>query len=268
MELDIFNVEHGQCALLTCDNGNRMLIDCGHNASTGWTPGYHLQRLGVSALDLLAITNYDEDHVSGLVDLRERVSISQYLRNKSVNSTTIRTLKSDTGIGPNMDELADVISSLSISTGPGAPFPGLTHHVYYNDYPTFRDENNLSMVLTLRFAGTVFIFPGDLECDGWERLLANSPGLQRDVAECHVLIASHHGRESGICPAMFDKYGCKPQIVIISDDCHKYDTQKTTSYYGSKCRGIPFRGQQRQVLTTRSDGSLRFVSHGTQLFLN
>jgi beta-lactamase superfamily II metal-dependent hydrolase len=267
MELEIFNVEHGQCALLTCDNGERMLIDCGHNSTTGWTPGKHLQRLGVTTLDLLAVTNYDEDHVSGLVDLESRVKVSQFLRNKSVNSRTIRTLKSDTGIGTNMDRLADIISDLAVAAAPTATFPGLTSNVYYNDYPSFSDENNLSMVLVLKFSGTVFIFPGDMECAGWQQLLANSHGLQRDVAECHVLVASHHGRENGICPEMFTDYGCNPQVVVISDDEHKYDTQNTTSYYGSKCRGVSYRGRQRQVLTTRDDGNLRFVSQGTQTYL-
>lgn len=35
MELKIFDVEHGACALLTCDNGSRLMIDCGHNGDTG-----------------------------------------------------------------------------------------------------------------------------------------------------------------------------------------------------------------------------------------
>jgi hypothetical protein len=37
MELTIFNVEHGACALLDCDNGSQIMIDAGHNAATGWS---------------------------------------------------------------------------------------------------------------------------------------------------------------------------------------------------------------------------------------
>lgn len=42
MQLQIFDVEHGACALLTADNGTRLMIDCGHNATTGWRPGSYL----------------------------------------------------------------------------------------------------------------------------------------------------------------------------------------------------------------------------------
>lgn len=259
MDLTIFDVEHGSCALLTTDASTRMLIDCGHNATKGWTPGLHLQRLGVQVLDWLAITNYDEDHVSGFVDLEHRVRVAWMLRNMSVDGATMRALKSETGIGPNMDRLADRVGDFHPSSDPRPNMPGVTFEIYNNIWPTFDDENNLSMVLVLRIAGTVFIFPGDLECDGWDQLLADQPGLRAAVAQADVLVASHHGRESGICDDMFCRYGCKPAIVVISDDCHRYDTQRTTGYYGGKAKGIHFRGQQRYVLTTRSDGQIRFT---------
>jgi hypothetical protein len=35
MKLQIFDVEHGACSLLTADNNARVMIDCGHNATTG-----------------------------------------------------------------------------------------------------------------------------------------------------------------------------------------------------------------------------------------
>lgn len=35
MELKIFDVEHGACALLTCGNGTRLVIDGGYNGDTG-----------------------------------------------------------------------------------------------------------------------------------------------------------------------------------------------------------------------------------------
>ena len=61
--LEIFNVEHGQCALLTTDNGMRMMIDCGHSTVTHWYPGNYLSSLGISYLDMLVVTNYDQDCV-------------------------------------------------------------------------------------------------------------------------------------------------------------------------------------------------------------
>jgi glyoxylase-like metal-dependent hydrolase (beta-lactamase superfamily II) len=65
MQLQIFDVEHGACALLTADNSARFMIDCGHNATSGWKPGGYLLGSKISTIEMLAITNYDEDHASG-----------------------------------------------------------------------------------------------------------------------------------------------------------------------------------------------------------
>ncbi len=67
--LIIFNVDHGACALLTMSNGqpggvHRILIDCGHSTDyqgRPWHPGDWLKEHGISFIDLLICTNYDED---------------------------------------------------------------------------------------------------------------------------------------------------------------------------------------------------------------
>jgi len=262
MDLRFFDVEHGQCALLTCDNGNRLMIDCGHNATSGWMPGKTLEAQGVSVLDMLMITNYDEDHVSGFRDLDSRINIRWLVRNASVSGPTMYQLKSDTGIGPNMAHLANSVENFCYGVSANNPypvFPGVSWEIYHNDYPRFTDENNLSLVVILSVQGVQFLFPGDMECDGWLALLHSNPIFASRVASTHVLLASHHGRENGICEELFDEYGCKPEIIIVSDDYHQYDTQQTVSYYGSKAKGIQgFRGESRWVLTTRCDGDLLF----------
>lgn len=138
--------------------------------------------------------------------------------------------------------------------------PGLEVSWAWNPYPGFDDENNLSVVLFLNIHGFTFMFPGDMETSGFNNLLDTCPAFGKLVGMVDVLTASHHGRANGICPAMFDKHGCKPQIVVISDDYKQYDTQNTTDYYASKARGIAgFRGGGRRfVLTTRKDGEILF----------
>ncbi len=81
MYVEIFDVEHGACAIITTSNGKRVMIDCGHNATTGWKPGTALLAGGVHRLDRLYITNYDEDHVSGYSNLANSVSIGALFRN-------------------------------------------------------------------------------------------------------------------------------------------------------------------------------------------
>src|SRR6218665_3377533 len=62
--LQIFDVDHGQCALLTVPavgrTAYRVLVDCGHAVNfrgAPWYPGEHLQGLGVNYVDMLVCTN-------------------------------------------------------------------------------------------------------------------------------------------------------------------------------------------------------------------
>lgn len=261
--LEIFNVEHGQCALLTTANGMRMMIDCGHSNVSRWYPGDYLNYLGVSYLDMLVVTNYDQDHISGFPNLNDQIVIGHLLRNTSVETDEIQMLKSEDGIvSYAMDEFLNEVDNSFGSLGVSAPlcFPSVEWSCFYNIYPIFEDENNLSLVLVLKIHGIQFIFPGDMETAGWLHLLETSPRFANLVSDTHVLIASHHGRENGICTELFDEYGCNPEIIIISDDYRQYNTQYTTGYYGNKCNGIKgFRDQElRKVLTTRRDGYIKF----------
>lgn len=261
MLLQIFDVEHGACALLTCDNGNRVMIDCGHNATTGWKPGDHLKRF-TNKLDVLMITNYDEDHVSGLVELEKEIYVDWMIRNPSVTGATLIHLKSDTGAGKNIQHLASRFGSFGPSADPLPALPGVSWQTFWNVYPAFKDENNLSVAVALTVNGVNFLFPGDLEAGGWLNLLRSQESFRTAVANTHVLMASHHGRENGICKELFDVYKCRPQIVVLSDDYHQYDTQKTTAYYQSKTTGIKHYGENRYVLTTRCDGEIWFDFSG------
>lgn len=260
MHLEIFDVEHGACALLTADNRARMMIDCGHNASTGWRPGTWLKQSGISQLEMLTVTNYDEDHVSGFGNLLDNVHVQWIKRNATVNAATIRRLKSEDGMGPGIERLVDALENrFTQFAGPNNPLPtfaGLEVREFYNSYPTFEDENNLSLLTLLKCNGTGVLFTGDLERAGWLKLLERED-VRQALRETSVFIAPHHGRESGCCDEIFEF--CKPFYIVISDKGYMYDTQKTASYYHDKAKGGPFRDQgTRHVLTTRRDGSIAF----------
>jgi beta-lactamase superfamily II metal-dependent hydrolase len=267
--LQIFNVEHGGCALLTMPTPwggvYRILIDCGHNATTKWYPGEHLRRLGVDRLQLLVVTNYDEDHASGLRNLVEQgVYIEQVLRNPAVTPVTIQHLKTKDGMGIGIETLVRLLTiqpSLDV-VGGRIPVPaGVNLQWFWNPYPYFDDENNLSLVLLLEVHGFKFMFSGDMEKAGFKNMLNTNQAFRTAVSQVHVLMAAHHGRQNGICEDMFDTWGCRPALVVISDDYKQYSTQETSVFYGRKASGITgFRNDQgpRKVLTTRRDGELWF----------
>lgn len=62
---------------------------------------------------------------------------------------------------------------------------------------------------------------GDLECAGILELMKLSE-FKQALRETNVLVAPHHGRESGCCDEMFEF--CKPYYVVISDKGYMHDT--------------------------------------------
>lgn len=261
MDLKIFDVEHGACALLSTDDGKHLMIDCGHNGATGWRPGNHLIERGIKRLEALVITNYDEDHVSGLPNLADNVHIDWLYRNRTVGAADLKSLKSEDGMGNGIDRLSSMLGTFTQKAGPENPAPTfdrVSFQTFRLPYPEFEDENNLSLVLNITINGLSFLFPGDLEIDGWDALLSRDAKFREAVAGVHILIASHHGRENGKSTRLFDQYGCSPKLVVISDKGYAHDTQETVPYYRSKASGVQINGESRYVLTTRNDGCIQF----------
>jgi len=255
MRFEILNVEHGFCAYAVGNDGGVLLFDCGHGTTN--RPSTYLPALGITRIRRLFVTNYDEDHISDLVAVRQNLYLEVLTRNASMSSAQIRSLKQP-HVSPAMNELFSMIDSYTGEVAPHQLEPGgLQVWVFYNDYPAFTDTNNLSL-LTFLDVGTVsFALGGDLERQGWLELLRNSY-VQELLSRTDVFVASHHGRESGYCAEVFNY--CKPRLIVMSDGPVNYDTQLMASTYAQHASGEWFMtssGQEfRKVVTTRKDGNI------------
>jgi beta-lactamase superfamily II metal-dependent hydrolase len=272
--LEIFDVAHGQCSLLSSDGGAHLLIDCGHNGTTGWRPSDMLRRRGIRWLDELIITNCDEDHASDLPNVLDTATLAILTSNPTVSGRELYQLKASGGMGRGIAALA----KMTVRCG-GAPlsFPdydGMTFRTFWNRYPfDFEDENNLSLVTVMRWPsrdgrfGFSILYAGDMERDGWLALLrrADFCAEMRDIT---VFVASHHGRLSGYCAELFEWTGLRPVIFVISDCGLQYATQDTIALYRQHARGVLHNGVNRRVITTRRDGYIRFTIEQGRAVLN
>lgn len=260
MEIRIFDVAHGFCCYVVADNGNTMLVDCGHNDQTAFYPSNYLLAVGCRGINRFFVTNYDEDHVSGLPILRqfsERIPIHILHRNRSVTTDQLRALKRQGGpLGSGITALLEMMSGYVHPEVSPPEYPNLECAVFWNTYPEFKDTNNLSLVLFLHHPGISIIFPGDLERPGWRRLLEREE-FRRHLQRVKIFVASHHGRIGGYSPEVFEI--CKPNIVIISDEAKQYETQEHA--YDIYATGITWNQTNlRKVLTTRKDGMLTITN--------
>lgn len=258
MRIQIFDVEHGFCALAE-SGGYSMMFDCGRS-SNGFRPSLYLaaRRRGV---DELVISHFDEDHVSDfpaiwlgnfarLITLNDTIAPHELQRAKSQEGAV--------GLG-----VAAVIACRRIS--PPAPivgrFPDAEVAMFYLTYPEWPDENNRSIVTFVHTANLRIVFPGDLEAAGWRAHLQN-PLFRYHLRRVNVFVASHHGRENGYCADVFKHGGpetgyCDPALVIVSDGPRRYATQEFD--YGYHARGVMVHGERRSVLTTRRDGHITLI---------
>ena len=260
MQFTILDVGHGACAFLQAENSNLMLFDCGHNSNPEFRPSRYLQDLGHQSVEVLFISNYDEDHISDLPQLREALNIRSLLRNKSISGAELRALKwrQSGQISPAMESMLDMIHEYTgAPLDPASEFPNVTSHTYHNDHPfgNGEDTNNISLVTFLTINGTTILLPGDIERQGWLQLFHNQYFAEK-LATVDIFIASHHGRENGYCREVFADYGCRPDVFVFSDSHVQYATQEMTNVYAGWANGIQFNGKCRKVLTTRNDGPL------------
>ncbi len=203
MELTIHNVGHGLCISLLHQNRNVMLWDCGHQDD--YRPSEFLPRMGITKVDYFFITNYDEDHLSDLPDLRQNIRLRSIYRNKSISGEQLRQLKLQGG--PISSAMESMLAMIQLYTGgplsPAPEFPDVRFKIFNNSYCNeFPDTNNISIVTFIECKGTKFIFPGDLETKGWLALLKRTDFVA-ELAGVHIFVAPHHGRESGYCEDVF-----------------------------------------------------------------
>ena len=263
--LRIFDVEHGACAILSSPKHDRLaMIDCGHNTTTGWRPSTYIRYvLGVPRLDYLFITNADQDHVSDLDGLwLHNVEVGVLHRNWTPDVPILRLIKEENG-----KLTSDMERYLKIHREYTAPVPvpfnigmgGVTCSTFHNVFPDFIDTNNLSLVTFIKYGGFKILFPGDLEYEGWKKLLKN-PSFLHELIGTDILVASHHGRNNGFCEDIFNYF--IPRAVVISDKPVKYKTQETIPDYRQVVNpnGVIVANQtkNRHVLTTRRDGDILF----------
>ena len=171
MKFEILNVEHGFAAYAIAEDGSVFLFDCGYSSTC--QPSQYLWTQGIRVIRWLFVTNYDEDHIADLPMLQQYFKIEILTRNSSINSTQLRNLKTPP-ISPAMDKLLEMIDNYTgvVSNDQLEP-PGIRVQTFHNNYPSFTDTNNLSLLIFLDIGNLSFGLPGDLEQPGWIELLKN-----------------------------------------------------------------------------------------------
>lgn len=282
IDIVIFNVELGQCVFFYPRNDHPefgLMVDCGNTPKFepidkilewNWLPETTSNEPKKKILKNLTLTNYDQDHFSGLPYLREKVSIETTRLPKNLSTEEIVALKDK--VTKPIEEMVKLRQEHAGSVTLNTPYTKDTYYLEKTDFPDEEiDTNKLSQIVFVTYKESCICIPGDLTSDAWDKLL-NKNGVKEKLRQTQIFIASHHGREDGFNENVF-KY-CHPEVIILSDKdiLHKTQEGQTQTYEGQiSGNGIVLndnKDKHRKVLTTRSDGHIwiRVEDNGSRTY--
>ncbi len=208
-------------------------------------PQDYLSSLGVSTIWRFILTHPDMDHLDGLNALMNEFTVNnfwhsgadkakpdfggysryneedwdRYVKVRNGMEGGTKTLKVFAGMSfkyANEDDNGGGGDGLKVI----APTRQLV-----DDANECEDFNDCSYVIIYRTAGFKVIFTGDSHDATWEHILENHA---QEVADCDLLIAPHHGRDSGRSWEFLDVL--KPRLTLFgvaSSDFLAYDAWNT-----------------------------------------
>jgi len=271
LKLWIFNVGHGNCVYGETPKRNFML-DCGADETNGFSPAKLLkEKYNAKNLDYLLISHPHVDHICDIINVDNYMSPTVLSRNKIIDVAKIEEENSEV-----FETHKDIIEKyLDMNSRYNQPLQSLENPktkdwsdgvriVEYSNKDSTMNLNDLSIVAFMEFGGYTILYGGDLEEKGWNALLSKNYFVEW-LRSTDVLIASHHGRESGFSSEIF-KY-CKPKLTIISDG--RFGDTSATNRYVSVTSGMKVKNkgtvEDRKVITTRNDGHIFLQNNGTDL---
>jgi len=275
LEITVWDVNHGNATYIKTPNNRHIVVDLGD--AEDFSPLQNLIALGVPQLDVAVITHPHRDHLDDIFNF-DLIAPPTLWRPNHLSEADIRNGNRDSDMLV-IDEYLRISARYNAPVSPGNDFKthenfgGFEFQVFVPRGCDKSNLNNHSLVVVVSYAGLKMVIPGDNESPSWKELLKD-PAFVRALKGADVFLASHHGRQAGYCPELFEVMG-KPRLVIISDGAHG-DTS-ATNYYTNQSKGWTVydsdgASDTRYCLTTRSDGhiTVRFgwTGNGNERFLN
>lgn len=258
MEIKIFDVERGFCALVIADNKHAALIDCGSHISRGFRPSDYILKQNYSGIEQLIFSVYNDESLADLPNLLGNHFQSHFptkflIKNPAINSKNSPELAvRSNGIKGRLNLLSALSNNYTEKVGYHG-FGGISFAFFCNNYPEFLDLDNLSLVTFLSCRDINIVFPGNINKNGWHSLLKSS-SFREHLQRVNLFVASNHGRESGYCSELFNY--CQPELVVISDEFSESTAPAIENLYKSQAKGYLIGSSEQKVLTTQRHGTI------------
>lgn len=287
MEIIVFDVGNASCNYICSPNKYAMMIDCGSSNSKqnpvdfikNFNNGdgellkskpYVTSAGKTYPLALLHITHPDDDHVRNSERVYRELTpyllrhtyTEQYDDSESINKDYVEKLdKVYRGNNPEIVNWGfdqDVTFSIPIDE--------------VKADPSLRSKarNNSSIIRYIKYNDVKILFAGDLETAGWEWLAKHDKYFSSLMkGGLDVLVAPHHGHDSGFPKALFDLTGNVKTIILSKDSEAAKEGTDVFTGYSNYAEGVGFYNlsdknmYEGKVLTTRSNGNIYLLVNET-----
>ena len=201
MTVTFLKVGKADGMILQTEN-HAIIIDCGEKTD-GSKMVDCLTEKGITQIDCMILTHYDQDHIGGAAKVLKNFPVSQVIvadyEEESKEYTKL------------VEAMATQDLSFTIPTEPMTfTFDDANFTVYPHIATDYKDgfDNNCSLVTKVVHGGNVLLFTGDAMQERLTEIM--------DIGDCDLLKVPYHGREIANLPEFLDKV--TPEIGVISTD--------------------------------------------------
>jgi len=263
LEMVFWDVQHGSATYIKTPNNTHIVQDLGTGSygsgNKQFSPLLYLKnKYGIEQLDYVIITHPHRDHISDIMNF-EKLSPRVLLRPKHIPKEDImkNVRDEDKHLFEKYFEIDKKYSSpVSHEENPKLPENngGVEIKTFIPKSCSTSQINNHSVVTVISYANSKIILPGDNEPPSWKELLEKEDFCNA-IKNADILLAPHHGRDSGFYSELFEHF--KPKLTIISDG-RFCDTSATERYSKISAGWTVFhrdgKEEKRYCVTTRNDG--------------
>lgn len=258
--MKVWDVQLGLAIHIKAPNGKYLVIDMG---TGNWESGNTspLSALRYNDIHYMIISHPHLDHIDDILKFDNNAPSILWRPKSITNDEVMEDVREiDKPKFRKYCEINDRYNGeISAKEDPKTdyPFDGMTVVEYATSFCDKSNFNNFSPVTIVRLSGIKIVICGDNETASFEKLM-NKVGFTDDISNADVLVAAHHGRETGYYKDFVDKVN--PRLTIISDSSNSSTTAQTK--YTNASRGWDVhnhntcKDEKRYCLTTRNDGNI------------
>ena len=211
------SVGKADCAVLKY-NGYVGMIDCGTYDAFETIDSF-LQSEGISKIDFLILTHYDQDHIGSAVNILNSYEVSNiyladYVSQKEYYSSLMDAVNNRKNVFFLNENTSFNYDDLYIDIYPASAPDSLLEDNKNMD-------NNMSLVSMITFGTKKFLFTGDIEKDRIDQILDDNINLNAD----YIKMPHHGGYEKNIEDLLNI---VNPSIAVISTSDERPADEKLT----------------------------------------